>query len=496
MTKDTQSGILNRPPEHVLLFALRFLPGLDAAACHQAMDLLRDVERRELRSDIDSIEATTDKTLPFPETGELGYVDGFNRSFLTITTGLSARAMDRLGVPADQRPADLVEVPWADMGLQPTVADPGDVLIQVCSDSPYVAEHAQRRIELALTDSAETVWAVRGDQRFTSRQGRVNAGEARALIGFHDGTSNLDPAHSEEDHRLVFVDPSPEALATYPPTPPAGPQPPPQPGEPGYGSGAQGPIFPPMRPAPDHEPPWCKLGTYCFVQAITMDLRPWDHSALVSQEQIIGRFKRSGASLDLTDDDSRRKEEPAFVANPALETVGVASHARKVTREPYRTTSTDACSAAAIPSSSAMGPGLPSAAYCSCPFRGAPAPRSSSSSRAGCSIRTSPAPAPETTPSSPSSRPPCVGATTSYRACCAATIRRRGFCLPPHDKDHANPAHLYDTDGTKRDQSALPQGAVSPPSPQVTWRDGRCGHSPSGPMRDNRPSRVLATSAA
>lgn len=330
MTKDTQSGILNRPPEHVLLFALRFLPGLDAAACHQAMDLLRDVERRELRSDIDSIEATTDKTLPFPETGELGYVDGFNRSFLTITTGLSARAMDRLGVPADQRPADLVEVPWADMGLQPTVADPGDVLIQVCSDSPYVAEHAQRRIELALTDSAETVWAVRGDQRFTSRQGRVNAGEARALIGFHDGTSNLDPAHSEEDHRLVFVDPSPEALATYPPTPPAGPQPPPQPGEPGYGSGAQGPIFPPMRPAPDHEPPWCKLGTYCFVQAITMDLRPWDHSALVSQEQIIGRFKRSGASLDLTDDDSRRKEEPAFVANPALETVGVASHARKV----------------------------------------------------------------------------------------------------------------------------------------------------------------------
>jgi Dyp-type peroxidase family len=158
----------------------------------------------------------------------------------------------------------------------------------------------------------------------------VNAHEARALIGFLDGTSNLDPAHSDDDRRLVFVDPSPEAMATYPATPPAGPQPPPQPGQPGYGTGAQGPIFPAMRPAPTHEPSWCAQGTYCFVQAVTMEMKSWDHTALASQEQVIGRFKLSGASLDLTDDDARRTEDPAFVTNPALETVAVAAHVRKV----------------------------------------------------------------------------------------------------------------------------------------------------------------------
>ncbi len=329
MAKFPQTGILNRPPEQALLFALRFLPGLDVPTCRTAMEHLREAERRELESDVDSIDEATDKSVPFPETGELGFKDGFNRSFLTITTGLSASAMDRLGVPAEQRPADLGSVPWADLGLVPIVADPGDILVQLCTDSPFVAEHAQRRIELALAGSVETIWAVRGDQRFTSRQGRVHGGEARALIGFHDGTANLDPVHAEDDRRLVFVDPNPEALATYPVTPPAGPQPPPQPGQPGYGSGGLGPIFPPMRPAPSHEPSWCREGTYCFVQAITMDLGSWDRTALSTQEQVVGRFKRSGASLDLADDDARRKEEPAFAASPALETVGVASHLRK-----------------------------------------------------------------------------------------------------------------------------------------------------------------------
>jgi len=329
MAKAPQSGILNRPPEHLLLFSLRLASGLHPAACRAAIEVLRGVQRRELRSDIDPIDGATDKSVPFPETGELGYTDGFDRGHLTITVGFSVRAMEALGVPADQRPADLTNVPWSDLGIAPTVAEAGDVLVQVCSDSPFVAEHVQRRIERALVGTMETVWAVRGDQRFTSRQGRVHSGEARALIGFHDGTSNLDPAHNEDDHRLVFVDPDPASLATYPPTPPAGQQPPPQPGQPGYGSGGQGPIFPPMRPAPGREPTWCRLGTYCFVQAITFDMPTWDSSPLATQEQVVGRFKRSGASLDLTDDDARRNETPAYATNPSLETVAVASHVRK-----------------------------------------------------------------------------------------------------------------------------------------------------------------------
>jgi deferrochelatase/peroxidase EfeB len=71
-----------------------------------------------------------------------------------------------------------------------------------------------------------------------------------------------------------------------------------------------------MRPAPGQEPAWCKLGTYCFVQAITLDMPTWDTTALATQEQTIGRFKGSGASLDLPDEDGQRNEPPAFAANP------------------------------------------------------------------------------------------------------------------------------------------------------------------------------------
>jgi deferrochelatase/peroxidase EfeB len=315
-----QSGVLNRPPEHELLMAFNFAEPRTRQACSDTLEQLRALLRRELHSDVDTPDTDTDKTKPFSETGELGFRDGFDRGHLTVTVGFSAAALDALEVPAQLRPQDLVSAPWAEIGITPVTPTPGDVLLEICTDSPYVAEHLQRRIEHVLNGRLQTVFCIAGDQRFTSRSGRVNAGEARALNGFLDGTANLDPAHNDDDYVLVFV--NPDLVSDYPANPPAG-----QP-QPGYGPN-NSPAFPSLRDKPTFEPPWTRDGTYLFVQAIGLATPGWDETALGAQEQVIGRFKRSGAALDVPDDDVHRNDPPAFAGNPADEQVPVNAHIRK-----------------------------------------------------------------------------------------------------------------------------------------------------------------------
>ncbi|HEY3670035.1 MAG TPA: Dyp-type peroxidase [Acidimicrobiia bacterium] len=316
-----QAGILNRPPEHQLVAALAFVGERSRQPCVDTLEALRTVLRRELHSDIDSPDATTDKGQPFVETGELGFQDGFDRGHLTVTVSFSASAMDALEVPAALRPQDLVAAPWDALGIAPAVPAAGDVLVQICTDSPYVAEHVLRRIEHSLDGRMQVVWCVAGDQRFTSRSGRVNAGEARALNGFLDGTANLDPAQSDDDYALVFIDP--DVVAAYPSNPPAGQQP-----QSAYGPN-NNPVFPPLRDKPTFEPPWTRDGTYLFVQAIVLEVTGWDKTSLTDQEHAVGRYKVSGTALDLPDDPSHRNDTPAYAANPSDETVPVDSHIRK-----------------------------------------------------------------------------------------------------------------------------------------------------------------------
>ena len=58
-----QPGITNRPPEHLLLAALAFVERATGPA-RAALDLLADLVRRELRSDLDEPNAPVRKTYP------------------------------------------------------------------------------------------------------------------------------------------------------------------------------------------------------------------------------------------------------------------------------------------------------------------------------------------------------------------------------------------------------------------------------------------------
>lgn len=316
-----QSGILNRPPGHILVAALSFITA-DSAFARQGLERLRELQRRELRSDLDETTAESDKSVPSAETGELDFADGYDRAFLTITIGFAQHAYAVLGVPGEQQPQDLIAIPWDKLGDAPQKPDNGDIVVQACSDSMYINEHVLRRIEEELSDVLAVMWVVQGHQRYNSRQGRVSRKEGRALIGFHDGTSNLHPRHSNHDRGLVFVDP--ERVGDYPHLPQ------PQPGQPNPYGGSQPPQFPAdLRDRPAREPEWTKEGTYMVARASVVDHARWDDVPLGAQEQTIGRFKVSGASLDLEDRAELIDAEPAFASNVAEERVPVSSHVRK-----------------------------------------------------------------------------------------------------------------------------------------------------------------------
>ncbi len=321
-----QAGILNRPAEHVIVAALGFAGQIPP---RDTLEGLREVIRRECRSDLDNLTPATDPTVPTPDSGVLGVEDHFNRGHLTATVGISRSGYSALGFAADDIPQDLADVPWAQMGDTRTGWDgnPGDLVVQLCGDDLYVLEHFLRRIEHTLRDGLQTRWTAIGAQRYTTRSGRVSGREARALIGFHDGISNLDPAHNADDQTLVFVDP--DAVPSYPATP-TGQQPAPTPGQSGYGTTTAGPRFPDdLRMPPTREPEWTRGGTYMFIRVSTMDITAWDNEPLATQQNEVGRFKYSGAPLDRPDDVANLRDEPDFTATPTDQRVPLDSHLRK-----------------------------------------------------------------------------------------------------------------------------------------------------------------------
>lgn len=315
----SQAGITNRPQEHLLVAALNAAGERTPDRTRETVRLLQGIIERELKSDLDETTPTSPKAEPSAETGELGFADDYDRAHLTITFGIGATGLDALGVPVEEGPQDLVPIPWAQLGDAPADAENGDFVLQICSDDVYVAEHVLRRVEEELGDRLAVVWTQLGSQRYTTRQGRISRREGRALIGFLDGTSNLNPRHEREDRELVFVDP--DKVPSYPPLPQPGAQP-------GYPGG--GPSFPgDLRPPPAREPDWTKDGTYMVVRSSVIDTTRWDDQTLGEQERIIGRFKVSGASLDLTDDPARVEEEPAFTPSQGDLRVALVSHVRK-----------------------------------------------------------------------------------------------------------------------------------------------------------------------
>src|SRR4051812_1449799 len=111
-----QPGIINRPPQHLILAALNLQDPTPVGA-RTALDGLANVIERELRSDLDP--PNENKNLPSAETGELGFDENYDRAHLTITLGLASTMFDALGIAGADRPSDIRPFPWDKFGLQP-----------------------------------------------------------------------------------------------------------------------------------------------------------------------------------------------------------------------------------------------------------------------------------------------------------------------------------------------------------------------------------------
>jgi deferrochelatase/peroxidase EfeB len=172
---------------------------------------------------------------------------------LSVVVSVGASLFDdRYGL-ADRKPLALEKMPFlANDRLDPERSH-GDLLLTLTSAHEDVNLFALRQLTRTTRGTMALHWMLDGYNRRT-RAARGEAGK-RNLMGFIDGTSNLDPSDDAVMDRYVWVQPD------------------------------------------DDEPAWTAGGTYHVVRVIRMLVEFWDRTRLSEQESIIGRRKESGAPL-------------------------------------------------------------------------------------------------------------------------------------------------------------------------------------------------------
>ena len=158
----------------------------------------------------------------------------------------------------------------------------GDVMIQICAETPEETIHALRDIVRNTPDMLAVKWKQEG---FTATHGRRTGpviGAGRNLLGFKDGTANADITRAALMEDYVWVQPSSE------------------------------------------EPGWTKDGTYQVVRIIRNFVERWDRTPLGEQERIIGRHRDTGAPLGK----AKEFDDPAYAEDPNNERIPVDAHIR------------------------------------------------------------------------------------------------------------------------------------------------------------------------
>ena len=181
---------------------------------------------------------------PPDDTGEAG---GLDPARLTLTVGFGPGLFDgRFGL-AGKRPPELADLPRFEKDQLDPARSGGDICVQACADDPQVAFHAIRNL---TRDARAAPPRCGGCRRASSRRTAGGAGTPRNLMGFKDGTANLDPADADADGPNVW------AAA-------------------GAGFG------------------WMAGGSYLVARKIRIRIEQWDRTALGEQEKFVGRVKDS-----------------------------------------------------------------------------------------------------------------------------------------------------------------------------------------------------------
>ena len=225
---------------------------------------------------------------PPDDTGEAG---GLDPARLTLTVGFGPGLFDgRFGL-AGKRPPELADLPRFEKDELDPAQSGGDICIQACSNDPQVAFHAIRNLTRDGRGGVSLRWLQKGFLSPTDG----GAGTPRNLMGFKDGTANLDPAKADRMDRNVWA-------------------------APGAGFG------------------WMAGGSYLVARKIRIRIEQWDRTALGEQEKFVGRVKDSGAPLGGTAEHEAVKTSKLDVASHirlANPRTGADSERERILRRGY-----------------------------------------------------------------------------------------------------------------------------------------------------------------
>ena len=220
-----------------------------------------------------------DEAFPPADSGILGAEPFPDNLAIVMSVGASLFD-DRYGL-ADRIPTELVRMPFlANDRLDPARTH-GDLLLNIDADHPDTLQFALRQLMRRRRRDLVLHWLIEG----YTRGGGPNSGGAgapRNLLGFKDGTANLDGQEPETMNRYVWIQPE------------------------------------------DNQPEWAIDGSYQAVRVIRMFVEFWDRTPLAEQEAIIGRHKASGAPLGMQDE----SDLPVFDEHPDSGGIPLNAHIR------------------------------------------------------------------------------------------------------------------------------------------------------------------------
>jgi deferrochelatase/peroxidase EfeB len=201
---------------------------------------------------------------------------------LSVVVGVGASLFDdRFGL-ADRKPKELVTMPFlANDRLDPKLSH-GDLSIILEASHNDTVQFALRQLMRRTRSDLVLRWMVDGYARGIGAGPASDAATPRNLLGFKDGTANLDVNDAAVMDRHVWVGPD------------------------------------------DGEPDWAAGGSYQAVRIIRMFVEFWDRTQLAEQEGIIGRRKVGGAPLGMTDE----FDDPNYAEDPDGKRIKLDAHIR------------------------------------------------------------------------------------------------------------------------------------------------------------------------